>query len=67
MLIAKIEFKEEKHCLKCPLRDKDNDSCRLQVVSTRLGDIGIEFEDWEEQMKNCPLVEVEYRLIGTKE
>jgi len=39
----------EKHCLMCPLRKDDgSDECILQDCST--------FKTWDDQMKNCPLV-----------
>lgn len=45
---ATIEFDGERHCLRCPLRGQDDDDC---VVRDGF------FETWEEQMKDCPLVE----------
>ena len=58
-VIKTIEFEKEKHCLRCPLRDEATDGCKLQTDGAwaeyqQL----IEFENWEEQMKDCPLVEV---------
>ena len=37
-----------RHCLRCPLRDKDDDHCVLQSES-------VETESWEFQMEHCPL------------
>ena len=51
---VEIKFEKEKHCLRCPLRDNNSDCCSIQVEQERY----IEFENWEEQMKNCPLTEI---------
>jgi hypothetical protein len=45
--IAEINFTTEKHCLDCPLRWDEDDSCNLQEIK--------DFENWEAQMENCPL------------
>ena len=50
--VLNIEFKNDKHCLDCPLRNQDDDTCRAQEDDD--GD-GKEYENWEEQMGNCPL------------
>lgn len=47
---AVIKFDGEKHCLRCPLRNKSDDSCNLQSESD-------DFENWNEQLANCPLIE----------
>lgn len=44
------------HCLRCPLRNREDDGCALQVDGD--GE-SIEVEDWKEQMENCPIKEVE--------
>lgn len=50
-----IEFSEDRHCLYCPVRDKETECCNIQVF----GDVQIEFDSWEEQMENCPLQSLE--------
>jgi len=50
-----IGFEKERHCLQCPLRDWGNDGCNLQRDEE---DSHIEFDSWEKQMENCPLVGV---------
>jgi len=45
-----IEFEREKHCLRCPLRNEQEDTCNLQDTAAFT---------WEEQMQDCPLKEVE--------
>jgi len=52
--MVEIKFEKEKHCLQCPLRDDEYDGCNLQVEDGCY----IQFENWEEQMKNCPLKEL---------
>ena len=52
---VEIKFEKEKHCLKCQLRDNDSDYCKMQVEEERY----IEFGNWEEQMENCPLSEID--------
>ena len=52
---VEIKFEKEKHCLKCPLRDNDSDYCKMQVEQEQY----ITFENWEEQMENCPLTEID--------
>lgn len=37
------------HCLRCPLRDNDDDHCVLQPASA-------ETDTWEFQRKHCPLL-----------
>ena len=49
---VEIGFSEKRHCLECPLRDKEYDSCRLQTIGD---DIMLEFDSWESQMLGCPL------------
>lgn len=56
--IATIEFKEERHCLHCPIRDEATDGCKLQVEDLDGLTWPKEFENWEEQMKECPLERV---------
>lgn len=46
-----IGFAGERHCLRCPLRDKNDDTCNLM----KLGDENIEYESFERQMQGCPL------------
>ena len=53
--IVKIKFQEEKHCLKCPLRDHVTDMCTLQFDEDNCY---IEFKNWDEQMEDCPLKEI---------
>lgn len=54
MMKVALEFEiEELHCLKCPLREQTGwDNCTIQK-----NEVGyfLEFENWEEQMKDCPL------------
>lgn len=52
---VEIQFKDEKHCLQCPLRDDETNGCDLQIDEQ---DCFIMFDNWEEQMKTCPLKEV---------
>lgn len=52
---AEIKFKDKKHCLSCPLRDGETDGCAMQIDEY---ECYLEFEDWESQMKNCPLEEI---------
>lgn len=47
-----IKFPDERHCIDCPLKDLLDDSCRMQVDEE--GEC-LDFENWKEQMKNCPL------------
>lgn len=49
-----IKFETEKHCLRCPLRDNNSDGCNVQLEQGR----HVTFENWEEQMKNCPMNEI---------
>lgn len=51
---VEIEFLHERHCSLCPLREYENDRCKMQIdeETEELKD----FETWEEQMINCPLV-----------
>lgn len=44
------------HCLNCPLRNREDDGCVLQVDGN--GE-SREFEDWKEQMEHCPIREVD--------
>lgn len=48
---VEIGFNKQKHCLQCPLRNKNDDTCNLQT----LGDYNLEFDSWELQMLGCPL------------
>ena len=43
-------FEKPDHCLRCPMKGID-DECVLQGV-----EVCDEYEDWEQQMANCPLV-----------
>lgn len=54
---VKVEFEIEKiHCIHCPFREQTGwDNC---VIQRDTGGLFIEFESFEDQMKNCPLVEV---------
>jgi len=52
---VEIKFEKEKHCLKCPLRDYVTDMCNLQKDEDNCY---IEFKDWEDQLKNCLLIEI---------
>ena len=45
-------FEKPDHCLRCPMKGID-DECVLQGV-----EVCDEYEDWEQQMANCPLVPV---------
>jgi len=47
-----IEFADKRHCMDCPLRNKDDDTCRLQEDDMGYGE---EYDSWEEQIENCPL------------
>jgi len=50
--IVEIGFDEEKHCLECPMRDKDDDTCNMmQWADGR----NIEYVNFEDQMLGCPL------------
>jgi hypothetical protein len=54
-----IEFEKEKHCIKCPLRNQENDGCMMQILDNYPNQlINIEFDSWESQMENCPLKEI---------
>ena len=48
---VEIGFLGEKHCLYCPLRDKEDDTCNLQ----QFNDENSHFASWEDQMIGCPL------------
>lgn len=43
---AEIGFLDKRHCLNCPLRDKEDDSCNLQKVDG----YNLGLETWENQM-----------------
>ena len=47
-----FEFADKKRCLDCPLRDWNNDDCKMQLD---LDGETINFGTWEEQMESCPL------------
>ena len=51
---VEIKFEKEKHCLRCPLRDNNSDCCSVQIEQEQY----VSFENWEEQMKNCPLTKI---------
>jgi len=48
---VEIEFKNNKNCVECPLKDREDDSCALQLYKF--------YGSWEEQMEKCPLIEAE--------
>ncbi|MBK5239860.1 hypothetical protein [Clostridium sp.] len=48
--VAILNFKSERRCCDCPLCD-GNDDCLLQEEQ--------DFETFEEQIKECPLIEWE--------
>jgi len=48
---VEIGFSKEKHCLQCPCRDKNDDSCNIQGVDRQ----NLQFASWENQMLGCPL------------
>jgi hypothetical protein len=48
---VEIGFPDKKHCLVCPIRNQDDDTCDLQQI----GDINLQFSSWENQMLGCPL------------
>lgn len=55
--------KKPDHCMDCHLRDRESDGCVLQREEDRGECISprepcIEFENWEQQMENCPIKEV---------
>ena len=45
-------FEKPDHCLRCPMKGID-DECVLQGI-----EVCDEYEEWEQQMANCPLVPV---------
>lgn len=45
-------FEKPDHCLRCPMKGID-DECVLQGV-----EVCDEYEEWEQQMANCPLIPV---------
>jgi hypothetical protein len=47
-----INMEKPDHCLRCPVKGI-NDECLLQSVAANN-----EYETWEDQMANCPLVPV---------
>ena len=47
--VLELDFGTEKHCLICPLRDRETDDCKMQYNT---------FLSWAEQMTNCPLIPV---------
>ena len=49
---VEIGFSGERHCLRCHLREKKDDSCNIQQI----GDDNLQFDSWEKQMARCPLV-----------
>jgi len=53
--IVEIQFENERHCLNCPLRDKETDCCNVQIDER--GFYIVTLEGWKGQMKNCPLFE----------
>jgi len=50
---VEIGFEDKRHCIRCPLRNKEDDSCNLQQIGD--GE-NLQFETWESQMAGCPLV-----------
>lgn len=48
---VEIGFAKEKHCLECPMRDKENDTCNLKEING----VNLEYASWEAQMLGCPL------------
>jgi hypothetical protein len=54
--ILEIDFEKEMHCLQCPLRDTDTDGCNMQIYKSGHH---IEFGSWKEQLKDCPLKQIE--------
>lgn len=52
-----LEFADKKHCIHCPLRDRETDGCNMQMLEG----IAIEYDSWEEQMENCPLQALEVK------
>lgn len=52
--VLELNFGTKKHCLICPLRDKETNDCKMQYNT---------FISWEEQMANCPLKPVETKMI----
>lgn len=49
---VQIDFNNERHCMNCPLISPD-DYCNMQ------DDEMDDMRTWDDQMKNCPLREVE--------
>lgn len=49
--VLDIGFPKEKHCLECPLRNKEDDSCNMQEIDG----VNLDFASWELQMLGCPL------------
>jgi hypothetical protein len=47
-----VGFNREKHCVNCPVRDMETDTCNAQRKSDGTFKA---FKSWEENMKNCPL------------
>lgn len=60
--VYKVEFAVrmfgEKHCIKCPLRDSWTDRCNI---------LGNKYKNWDDQLKNCPLVEVDLNVLQSKQ
>lgn len=52
-----IRMVGEKHCIKCPLRDPWTDRCNI---------LSDKCHGWEEQLKNCPLTEVNMNDLQPK-
>lgn len=52
MSVLIMGFEKPDHCLRCPMKGTD-DECVLQGV-----EVCDEYENWKQQMANCPLVPV---------
>lgn len=48
---VEIRFSKEKHCLQCPIRNKDDDTCNMLEIDG----VNLEYANWEAQMLGCPL------------
>jgi len=48
---VEIGFSNERHCLYCPLRDREDDSCNMKEIDGE----NLQYNSWEDQMMGCPL------------
>ena len=48
---VEIGFPEKKHCLQCPIRNKEDDTCNMAEIDGE----NLQYASWADQMLGCPL------------